>query len=284
MNPERINIFIRKLLKSKRIEELLTVCEQERAYLAAKYPYSLASLKNAFTAYRNVIKKEIPEDFVLKGKLVFDYIMKIIKLTKAQTLEFNSLRNKQITKEILNRREFSQVDSYLQKAKNLLGSSNYLELILGLCAVTGRRVAEIGCTAEFDPVDDCHVLFKGQLKLKGRTSFEDYVIPVLTNSQTIITALAKLRNDKPEFQNYSLTKFHDSTSSSLYTTYQKHFSTFYAPPFRPKDMRALYAEICSHRFYKNSKMAPHKYYSLILGHGADDHQTLNSYFDFYIPN
>jgi hypothetical protein len=283
MNLERINIFVSKLLKSKRVDDLLALCEQEREYLAHKYPHSLASLKNAFTAYRNVIKQRIPEDFVVRGKLVFPYILKIIKLTKAQTLEFNGNRHKQVNEEMSNRREFSLVDSYLQKAESLLESSNYLELIIALCALTGRRVAEIGCTAEFEIVNSKEVLFKGQLKLKGRENFEDYIIPVLTDSQKIRMALLKLRKLKPDFKICSLSKFHDSTSSNIYATYQKHFSTFYEAPHRPKDMRALYAEIYSRRFYKNSKMAPHKYYAVILGHGEEDNQTLNSYFDFYIP-
>ncbi|EIJ40938.1 hypothetical protein BegalDRAFT_3572, partial [Beggiatoa alba B18LD] len=72
----------------------------------------------------------------------------------------------------------------------------------GLMLLTGRRSTEIFKSANFDYVDESHVIFTGQLKntrcgVAVHNARDSFVIPVLVNANRIVTALNKVRSMKP---------------------------------------------------------------------------------------
>ena len=89
------------------------------------------------------------------------------------------------------------IDAYLEKSVALLRSSSYLDLIIALSALTGRRTAEIATSAEFKCLDASTILFNGQLKVKGKLDVGPYEIPTLHDAQDIVNHLAILRKAKP---------------------------------------------------------------------------------------
>ena len=162
----------------------------------------------------------------------------------------------------------------------LLSSKSYINRVLALAALTGRRVAEIGCTAEFIPFSENIVVFKGQLKTKGKEC-KDYKIPLLSTTKPIITCLKGMRLDMPQYINNPAT-FHSNCSKELSLRVKKHFSEFVEGDITAKDLRAIYATIACAKYKKDNRKTPQCYYSEILGHSEDDLNTCNSYFDFYL--
>jgi hypothetical protein len=155
---------------------------------------------------------------------------------------------------------------------------------LGLCALTGRRVAEIGCTAEFKYIDKQVLEFVGQLKTKERAELAPYQIPVLFNAAKLMQALAKIREikkqfiDKPEL-------FHNATSKDLSARVKKYFSGLFEGEPKVKDLRAIYALISFTNFSQiaaNKRIDRDVYFSNILGHSKDDITTCGSYVDFFV--
>jgi hypothetical protein len=190
--------------------------------------------------------------------------------------------NEKVSSDLNNLRPLYDMEGYIARAEKLLCSGSYIAVIVGLCALTGRRAAEIGATAKFEQIenDDTAVLFTGQLKTKGRGSLPAYRIPVLGNVKAIMTALNRLRNDKQDLIN-APQLFHDRCSKGLSDSVKKHFSGVSNTNLTTKDLRAIYGEICFY-YLNDSSIAKSKYMSSILGHDETDNTTGLSYLDFYI--
>lgn len=91
----------------------------------------------------------------------------------------------------------------LNKAQSILNNpdSNWIQLTVALCAVTGRRPTEIMKTAKFKLSDNTpqdYVTFNGILKSRDRKfehDFGDWNIPVFYDPHKIIKVLRKLRTE-----------------------------------------------------------------------------------------
>jgi hypothetical protein len=163
-------------------------------------------------------------------------------------------------------------------ASDLLDAESIYDRILGLAFLTGRRAAEIGCTAQFQRLRKDWMLFDGQLKGKTRT-LHTYEIPVLAEPSLIVGALKRIREQRPQWEDNTIL-FHDCGSRELSTRVKRHFFEFIENP-TVKDLRAAYAEVCYDKFGSVRK-AKTRFFSEILGHGQDDNITGQSYIDFYI--
>ena len=164
------------------------------------------------------------------------------------------------------------------KAQELLSASSLYDRILGLACLTGRRAAEIGCTAQFQPLRNEWMLFDGQLKGKTRVVGK-YEIPVLAEGEAIVDAINSVRQQRPVWKDNTIL-FHDCGSRELSLRVKRHFSDFIDTP-TVKDLRAAYAEVC-YREFGNVTIAKSRFFSNILGHGENDNLTGQSYLDFYI--
>ena len=207
-------------------------------------------------------------------------VVRNLRLTKEETNIVNINYKTKIKIEQSNLKLIKNPQGLIDRAISLLSSNSYINRVLALATLTGRRVAEIGCTAEFIPFNNNIVIFKGQLKTKGKECV-DYKIPLLTTIKPIITCLKTMRLDKPEYIN-NPDKFHSNCSKELSLKVKKYFSEFVEGVITAKDLRAIYATIACAKYKQDSRKTAQCYYSEILGHSENDLNTCNSYFDFYL--
>jgi hypothetical protein len=274
--------FFHKTLQCNDQKGLERFLQEEVTYLNNAYT-TVNSVKNAFTAYRNYFKdNEISHptlDDVALENLVFSHL----RLTDEQMVEFKKRKSLQVIEDMGDLRMVTEalIDAYLEKSVSLLRSSSYLDLIIGLSALTGRRTAETATSAEFKCLDASTILFNGQLKVKGKLDVGPYEIPTLHDAQDLVNHLAILRKAKPHLVSQSK-KFHDCCSKDINLRTKKHFENLFNYRFTPKDMRALYAEICFKFINEKPNISRPLYYSRVLGHSKDDVTTAQSYDDFRI--
>lgn len=288
MTISRVDHFCNNILKLKDVFELNLYCTKEIEYLNDACG-SVGSLKRYYTIYRNYFKQNISEYTYIDNKPLLDYLLSIFKLNAEQRKIFETFKNVERAQSQSNLRKIYDVDNYIKTSIELLESNSIYERIIALCALTGRRSAEIGCTARFfkTEIDDV-VLFDGQLKVKDRGDVKPYKIPVLCDSSKIITCLKTIREDKPEYINKAET-FNSKTSKELSLRVKKHLDEFVQDTIRVKDLRAIYATIaydnyCKKHFSKDEYITTsmNGYFSQILGHGINDVVTSISYQDFCI--
>lgn len=274
--------FWTEISKSKSISDVLRKTKAERKYLETEYN-TIASLKNGFTIYRNYLKANVPLTRKLNRKPLLELMLEELCLTPIQQIEFNQAKILNIKEDKSNLRAIYDKQAYLDIAVKLLDAASYVDNILGLCALTGRRVAEIGATASFEYINQDMVKFTGQLKTKEREDVLPYEIPVLFNADKIIATLAIIRERKPQFINNPIL-FHN-TSKELSIKVKKHFTGLFEGEPKVKDLRAIYALISFNHFReseKNKRIDRDVYFSRILGHSKDDISTCASYIDFYL--
>lgn len=215
-----------------------------------------------------------PEDKKLKEQLrknKEEYEAKITKREKEERINIYNYKN------------------IVSKAVDLLDGS-YIEKIVALILLTGRREAEIGATAKFEFMGNNKLMFSGQLKTKHLES-KPYEIPVLCNPSKIIKALKEIREDKPKYNN-NPDVFHDNNSRYISEKTKYHFKDSIKDCSKGKDLdvkahdlRGLYATISFYELLKNNpeeNITEHSYYSQILGHSEKEKGTTHSYFKFNV--
>ena len=278
----RCKEFYNRLNKLHHLSEVRNVIKDEHAYLSKEYN-TIASLKKAFTDYRNWFK----ENEITHPSIDLPYFQSCLfsafRLSDEQQEQFKSAKSRQVIDDMAALRPLDNVDAYLQKAIAILQGNSYLDQIIALCALTGRRTAEIATSAEFTYSSAHKILFSGQLKVKQREGVFPYVIPVFHDANVLIQALAGLRKSKPAFIN-NYKKFHDCCSKELNLRVKKHFKPFFHGDIKPKDLRSIYAEVCFKMFNEDKLLARPLYYARVLGHAELDVVTAQSYDDFRITD
>lgn len=268
MAVNRIEEFISAITNIDDEVETEKLCESELDYLRSEL--ALTSVRRAVTRYRNAIAE------VSKTHCALKYF----KLTKQEQATVKAATKSQVYSDHINLRPIDG-DDLILKASELLDSTSYLNIALGLMLLTGRRVTEILKTASMSVITDESVMFAGQLKTKGadNAQTDPYEIPVLTDSQTVVDVLSKLRQFK-DFSSLSNDQVHSRCNKSLNEYVKKHFGKLILE-VKLKDLRSAYATIC-HDFYCPDQISQTAYFAQILGHSKEDLTTAQSYQDFYL--
>lgn len=246
------------------------LCLTEHKALRKQFD-SLTTLRRYYTYYRNICREVV-------DKKMLPVCLEILNLTYEEIVDLNEQYSKKVASEHRELRPLRHYDQMIFKAVDLLGGMSIYDRILGLAFLTGRRAAEIACTAKFQKLRENWMLFDGQLKGKTRL-LHTYEIPVLGEPALMIDAIGSIREQKPQWLDNAIL-FHDTGSRELSIRVKKHFSPFIDDP-TVKDLRAAYAEVCYDKFGTIRK-AKTRFFSEILGHGQDDNITGQSYIDFYI--
>ncbi len=181
------------------------------------------------------------------------------------------------------RRGIVSVDRFVSIAEQLLEGRSYLDRILGLCALTGRRTFEVGCSATFTAMGRNRVNFAGQAKTRDRENGDSaYSIPVLTDNATkVVDTLATIRADKPDLTGLSSEQFHNRCAKDLHKRAQVFSEVFSDNVAKPKDLRPAYAEI-AWLLVDERRTGKALFLARVLGHGDRDLLTAQSYDDFVI--
>jgi len=236
---------------------------------------SMTTLRRYYTHNRNVCREVISKK---KDRHILGTCLEILNLTRQEIDDLNDQYSQKVATEHRSLRPLKNYDQMIEKAVDLLGGMSIYDRILGLACLTGRRTAEIACTAKFQTLRKDWMLFDGQLKAKTRL-LHTYEIPVLADGALIIDAVRSVREQRPHWVDNTIL-FHDCGSRELSLRVKRHFSEFIDNP-AVKDLRAAYAEVCYDKFGTVRK-AKTRFFSEILGHGQDDNITGQSYIDFYI--
>lgn len=314
MGRLRIDEFYNNIAICNNDDDLKNICNLEKEYIYNNYS-SLESKKSTFTLYRNgfsnhylknnfsdyqnifkalaeVHKNKITNaiDLLkiaskhhisvidLKNNIKKYYAVRNLTLTPLEIKTINDKYKIKVVKEHSSLKLIKNPQGFIDKAVELLSAKSYITRILAIALLSGRRVAEVGCTAEFTSISKNTVMFKGQLKTKEREC-KPYKIPLLTTPKLIINCLKEIRIDKPQYINNPVL-FHSNCSKVLSMAVKKYFGEFVESNITPKDLRAIYATIACSRYKKDNRKTPQLYYSEILGHSEDDLNTCNSYFDY----
>jgi hypothetical protein len=252
------------------LKKLPLFLENEITYLNEKYK-NITTLKRVFTHIRNELKQA---DLTVKK---LNLCLVYYKLNTKQQAWFKKYTARTLTTK---REELTIIKDPLVIVKQLtklLHSQHKIELLIGIAGLTGRRVAEVACTADFKLHDEASLLFSGQLKIKGRIDVKAFIIPCLTPTIDILKAHTKL---KKLLGDIDPEKFHNTYSRSISVVYHNHFEKFYDTPHQVKDLRAFYAEYCF--LIHQPLVAKTRYFSQILGHDDEDNITGTHYERFRI--
>ena len=282
----KVESFYDKIKNYNDVEDIINRTKQEVEYLNDKCG-SIASLKRYFSIYRNYLRTNINEKEEVSDKNLLKVLLKYLKLNEKQQKEYKDGQKKEINKAQSKLRKIFDVVRYIDVSIGLLSSVSVYDRILGISALTGRRVGEVGCTAKLKLLDSKTAIFEGQLKTRGRTNLKPNTIPVLHDCNILIETLKSIRKSKPEFIN-NPALFNSIGSSKLSSKVKKHYSGLFEGNQKVKDLRAIYAELAYDNYVNNEKtqfvtVSKNKFFANILGHGEDDVITCNSYFDFCLP-
>jgi hypothetical protein len=192
------------------------LCLAEHKALRKQFD-SLTTLRRYYTYYRNICRDVL-------DKKMLPMCLEILNLTYEEIVGLNEQYSKKVASEHRELRPLKNYDQMIFKAVDLLGGMSIYDRILGLAFLTGRRAAEIACTAKFQALRKDWMLFDGQLKGKTRL-LHTYEIPVLADGALIIDAIRSIREQKPQWLDNSIL-FHDTGSRELSIRVKKHFSSF----------------------------------------------------------
>lgn len=247
------------------LKKLPLFLENEITYLNDKYK-NITTLKRVFTHIRNELKQA---DLTIKK---LNLCLSYYKLDTKQQAWFKKYTARTLTTK---RQELTIIKDpvvIVKQLTKLLHSQHKIELLIAIAGLTGRRVAEVACTANFKLHSEDTLLFSGQLKTKGRIDVEAFIIPCLAPAIDVLKAHVELKNI---LGNIDPEKFHNTYSRSISVAYHNHFEKFYDAPHQVKDLRAFYAEYCF--LIHQPLVAKTRYFSQILGHDDEDNITGTHY-------
>lgn len=218
----------------------------------------------------------------LKGMIV----QSLVRLDQADVVVYKRESREAVVKDLdttRGRRSIVAVDDFVSIGEELMNGRSYLDRILGICALTGRRTIEIATSAKFEKLGANQLFFTGQAKTRGmNSSVNGYAIPTLGNADKIIQALASIREDKSDLvTNPEL--FHNRCAKDLHKRAKAFASCFSDGTAKPKDLRSAWAEICW-LIHDERQTGKPLYLSRVLGHGESDVFTALSYDDFTISD
>jgi integrase len=164
---------------------------------------------------------------------------------------------------------------------------DWRQISIALAIATGRRMAEIHCSAKFEYVDETHLMFTGQLKVKGLAaeyfaSNPSYKIPVLVPARLAIAGHQWL------IDNGKISPTPQRASNRLAPELRKAMLLLKKTLgiehdfFTYKGLRSIYALVCN-QVFNGSDPDNTLYLAEILGHGRADLLYGNEISDMVTP-
>jgi hypothetical protein len=230
-------------------------------------------------------------------------ILWFFRLEKKDYANRRGAYKRQVKREKKDLRPLFDADGYLRRAASLLTTGSYVNVAMGLVALTGRRPGEILVSAGFEKTGEHTVRFSGQLKTKGSENARDgYEIYTLAPADTVIKALTRLRgmvNLSGEATRPGETlqqAVNRKTANGQSKAVRRYFADF-IPDYKrgngevitlkPYNLRAAYGLLAARYFLDDwikqagvADASPDMFISEMLGHSQEDTATVESYEDF----
>jgi hypothetical protein len=262
MGIERIDSFITAITNISDETAIHALCLEEMSYLRQEYNvtdtsndkgvYSgLATYKRAITNYRKAVYLKNVNHIALSFLKLSDND----KTNFSKQNEHASFRNFN-NADVWNKHVITDTVGFIETSVKLLDASSYIDNILGLAALTGRRIGEIGYYSDFEMIEQnefdneyrnfnlsCEGIKVNGLSKKQTYKMEDKtvsaIIPVLYDSKTIYDKFNQFRNSKT-FDSHE--QFHNRANKELSKKVKKHYSE-YLGECTCHDLRKAYARI-----------------------------------------
>ncbi len=241
-------------------------CKEE--VLSLKKEYSINYVRTSLTTYREVatMNRETLNHYLTVGYKAAN------KIKKAY--------NRKLSKQHKELKKIVGYEGAMLKAKELLSSEKYSDIVCALCFLTGRRMSEILKTAKFTSYKRYSYMltFKGQLK-KRDIDFK-YPIYVLGNLSNECKQALKRVRELVDTKNMTL----EQVSRKYESVINQRCTVLFGSSLgrcSAHDLRKAYSTICT-ALYKKPNQSINSFLSSILGHNQDDLNTANSYQKYYL--
>jgi hypothetical protein len=187
----------------------------------------------------------------LKDKLGDDHwVLDYLGLSTEEYAEINDRKQGRVAARNEATQQIENPDAIVAMAVELIRKQDWADMAAGLAVLTGRRVAEVLSTAQFERKSRWSVVFTGALKRREESGALSFEIPTLTTSDRIIDALAKLRVELPETAGMQPKEINRTYEQAVATACDRAFSAL-VPARAGKDnlytplFRAVYATIAT---------------------------------------
>jgi hypothetical protein len=262
-------------------KELATATVEQEQVLGALWEEELSwwkshrgiegdSLRNPLTQIRGYIKKlPLTEENSWENPRTGgrEHIgLRVFNFAEGEWVALND-RSRASTEVRLNHVQLARdPEGIVRRATQLLLSSEWAEIAIGVAAVTGRRNAEVLLTGAFMLKDPYSVWFRGQVK--GQSRMAEFEIPTLVRATLVVEAVERLRSLLPtkgmdEGQvNQLYNKACNEVMSQVYGDLPARDTHDRATGH---NLRAIYAALAV-LWYMPEQIAPINYKAYILGH------------------
>ncbi len=178
-------------------EEVARICAEEvAAWKARPTMKSPSSLKEPMTDTRNRIK-EIPltdrnSYFNAKEQKREHIALRHLNYSEEEWAAMNKPTEDRWHERLENQQVLEDSEAIVAKAGELLTSTSWPDVVVGLAVTTGRRLSEIMKVGELHPKSLYTVVFSGQLKREDKV-LKPYEIPTLVEAPVVLAAWERLR-------------------------------------------------------------------------------------------
>jgi hypothetical protein len=236
---------------------------------------------NAIANYRKAIY-EYANNHIARNYFKMSEVDSLHKNNQDQTAKMRGLSDTDST--------ISNIDGYIDMSVKLCNAPSYADNILGIAALTGRRVSEVAYFSTFNHCDkeafnrlynqygviECDGLMienlakkenyeMKNLRLKHDEPFINQVmVPVLYDADYILQAVEDLRCKK-SFESH--TQFHNQASKELSKRVKKHYEE-YIGACTSHDLRKAYCRIVFDYYTDMPEKAVLDFYSVILAQSS----------------
>ena len=206
----------------------------------------------------------------------------VLRIAKAEQNKIQAKQKKDVAKSNKALKPIRNYKQMIAVAEQLIKSGNLAKMTAGLCLLTGRRMSEVLKTAKFTNWGNNKnkAYFTGQMKGKSDSKLKDkYAVYTLTDRADIKKAIKQVQqiaNVKGLTAKQINSKYANTVNSACW----KAFDT-YIGICTSKSLRKAYGTICK-ELYKESSQSDNSFLAEILGHGAEDLDTVNTYSGYYL--
>lgn len=276
--PARRQAFVMQLrgIDRKDTGKIWSVCAIEKRNLLQLY--GVRYVRRCMTDYRSDVASTLGPRHPALAHL---------HLAESEQDIVNAIEREAVRARNNNRRALDP-EAFVANALQALSSQKYIDVSVGLVALTGRRPHEVYSSGSIEAVagERRQLLFSGQAKTKDApTARTTYVIPTLTDSDAIIEAWNYVRRARPDLVNADNAVVNSVVSKRMVVSSEEVFGRGdgYGATGRMtmRDLRSAYAEI-AHSLYCPDNVVQARYFSNILGHALNDETSMYSYFKYYL--